>query len=360
MKLKYTLISFIIALSGMATGQSLLSAPPSGGNQRGFVSQGIGIVTISVSYSSPGVRGREGKIWGSLVPYNDGQPMPWRAGANENTVITTTHDVKIQGQNLKAGSYGFHIIPSESDWTLIFSKNYQSWGSFSYDPNEDAIRVKSKPEKSDFHEWLTYEFTDRNRDYTVLELKWENLRLPIKIEVDEKAVMLASLRKELQGTPGNTTYEAWDKAAQYALSRKLTNNEEILKWVNTSILINPMYSNTMTKYKVLKEMGKDKEAKEAYDYALKLASNEDLYRYGRELINDKQPEKALTIFKMNKEKFGNVWPVSLGLGRGYEALGDHKNALKNYTLAIDEATNDAQKANAKRSIANLQEALSKK
>ena len=132
-----------------------LTLPPSGDNQKASVTQFIGPVQITVDYSSPNVHGtagkdRRGEIWGKLVPYgmadlglSDGKPSPWRAGANENTVFTVSNDVKIQGQNLPAGRYGVHMLPGQNEWTVIFSKNADIWGSFYYDDSEDALRVKT-------------------------------------------------------------------------------------------------------------------------------------------------------------------------------------------------------------------------
>src|SRR4028119_17604 len=142
-------------LSAAAFAQAAISIPPNGDNQAASVSQGIGPVRVTIDYHSPDVHApngddRRGKIWGALVPW--GAPddsfgtcteCPWRAGANENTVFTVSHDVKIEGQPLKAGRYGLSMIPAEQgDWTLIFSNNSTSWGSYYYNPAEDALRVK--------------------------------------------------------------------------------------------------------------------------------------------------------------------------------------------------------------------------
>ncbi|HYU31808.1 MAG TPA: DUF2911 domain-containing protein, partial [Thermoanaerobaculia bacterium] len=142
-----------------------LTLPPDGDNELASVTQGIGLVRVTIQYNSPDVHSptgedRRGKIWGGLVPYGMaslgfgtcGDQCPWRGGANENTVFTTSHDVKIEGQPLPAGSYGLHFLPGQDEWTVIFSKNSTSWGSFTYDAKEDALRVKVKPQKSDYNE----------------------------------------------------------------------------------------------------------------------------------------------------------------------------------------------------------------
>lgn len=92
--------------------------------------------TIKIDYCSPRVRDRV--IYGNLVPYN----KVWRAGANENTTVEFNKDVKINGESLSAGKYGFFIIPAEDDkWTIIFSTKNDAWGSSSYKTEEDALRL---------------------------------------------------------------------------------------------------------------------------------------------------------------------------------------------------------------------------
>ncbi len=146
---------------------------------------------ITIEYSRPGVKGR--KIWGALVPYgmapgnqySRNQPFPWRAGANENTTIEFNKDVLIEGKPLAAGKYGLHMIPSEKEWTIIFSKNNSSWGSFSYNQEEDALRVKVTPVAAPFQEWLTYGFEDLAGKSATAFLHWEQLRVPFKISLPQ-------------------------------------------------------------------------------------------------------------------------------------------------------------------------------
>ena len=141
-----------------------------------MVTQRIGITDITINYHRPLIKGR--KVWGGLVPYG----QPWRAGANENTTISFSDPVTIEGQPLAAGTYGLHMIPTETDWTIAFSKTNTAWGSFTYDKAEDALRVTVKPAASDFHEALTYDFDDLGPDSTVVTLRWEKLAVPFRWE----------------------------------------------------------------------------------------------------------------------------------------------------------------------------------
>jgi len=166
-----------VAAAPRAAQAEFVTLPPDGGNQKASVSQWIGLVEVNITYNAPKVTApdgtdRSGKIWGQLVPYGMadlgfgtcGKECPWRAGANENTVFRVSHPVKIEGQPLPAGAYGLHMIPGPEEWTVIFSKNSTSWGSFFYTAAEDALRVKVKPVKCEYNHWLTYEFTERRLD----------------------------------------------------------------------------------------------------------------------------------------------------------------------------------------------------
>lgn len=156
------------------------------------VMQRLGVDTdITIEYSRPGVKGRT--IWGDLVPYglapgnrySKDKPYPWRAGANENTTIEFSKDVVVEGNKLPAGKYGIHMIPSETEWIVIFSKNNSSWGSFAYNQEEDALRITVKPVEAPFQEWLMFGFEDLAGKSAVAFLHWEKLKVPFKIEVAE-------------------------------------------------------------------------------------------------------------------------------------------------------------------------------
>src|SRR6059058_531641 len=163
--------------------QLSLTVLPSGGNKKAVVGEQIGLTQVAIHYDRPGVKGREGKIWGQLIPagyvdqgFGNSKAAPWRAGANENTTIEFSNDVLIEGQPLKAGKYGFFIAYDSSGSTLIFSRNNSSWGSFYYDDKEDVLRVKVNPVRtSNSVEWLKYEFLNQNENSATIALEWEKL-----------------------------------------------------------------------------------------------------------------------------------------------------------------------------------------
>jgi hypothetical protein len=179
-------LAFLLVLPSAATAQET-KIPKS---LKGSVMQRLGADTdITITYSRPGVKGR--KIWGDLVPYgmapgnkySENKPYPWRAGANEMTTIEFNKNVLIEGKPLPAGKYGIHMIPSEKDWIIIFSKNSSGWGSFAYKQEEDALRITITPVKAPFQEWLEFGFDDLAGTSATGYLHWEELKVPFKIQL---------------------------------------------------------------------------------------------------------------------------------------------------------------------------------
>ena len=346
--------------TGVTFAQSI-TLPPSGGNQHASVSQSIGLVNVTIDYHSPKVHqprtgeDRHGKIWGTLVPYGMQKGLgygtctecPWRAGANENTTFTVSNDVKVEGQPLAAGTYGLHMIPGQDEWTVVFSKNSTSWGSFFYDPSEDALRVKVKPVKSEYHEWLTYEFPERQADKTTAALKWEDLAIPFTITVDNpNALYIANLRNELRGSQGGS-WENLAAGAQFAIQNKIA-LKDALGWAQRAD--NPAYGwenfNTISVLADAQEAnGMTDEAKKTRQRALNHSSATpvDLHQYARSLLQQGKKEEALAVWELNAKRFGEQWPVNVGLARGNSAVGKYKEALKYAKLALAQAPDEQNK-----------------
>jgi hypothetical protein len=366
------LVSIAVVLCAFALSAQITN-PPSGGNQRQTVIQQIGVVKVSIDYSSPHVHNpqgqdRRGKIWGDLVPYgmaNLGfgscKECPWRAGANENTVFTASQDVQIEGKTLPAGSYGFFIIPQkDADWTVIFSKNHTSWGSFFYNPAEDVLRVTAKPEKSDYHEVLAYEFPERRNDNAVMAMKWEDLSLPLHIAVPNSAdLYIAKIREELRTQPG-FNWQGWQQAARYALDNK--HPAEGLEWAEAAAhapggIGTENYQTLATLADAYDANGKTAEAKAARDKALNhpTAGAIDIHQYARQLMTNGKKDEALAVFQLNAKMHPNAWPVNWGLARGYSAAGKYPEALKYAKLALTQAPDDANKKNVEGGIKKLEQ-----
>lgn len=326
---------------------SQVSTPPGGGSQKSFVKQYIGGVgQVAIEYSSPGARGRT--IYGALVPYGFNplgfglstteNPSPWRAGADQNTTFTFSHDVQIDGKDLAAGTYGFFVAPAkEGAWTVIFSNDNNHWGSFFYQPENDALRVEVTPEDVGFHEWLTYEFIDRQNASTTVALIWGDKKLPIQIALkDPIGAHMTQIEAELNNQAG-FSFQSWIAASGYASS--VGEHEKAIKWSEAAIsapFAGQKNWNTLSnKAAILTAAGKTNDASLVMDEAIKFpgANAGAIHQYGRQLLASGQKEKALEIFKYNHETYNGVWPTNYGLARGYSALGNYKQALKYLELA---------------------------
>lgn len=351
--MKRLLTLMIAILASAASFAQGISLPPSGDNQKAQVKQWIGPVEVTINYSSPDVHApdgtdRKGHIWGELVHYGfidqgfgNSKAAPWRAGSNENTTISFSHDVKIGGKDLKAGTYGLFLdVEKEGPWNWIFSSNSTSWGSYFYNPAEDALRVPTQATESTYTEFLTYNFEDRQANSAIAYLQWESKKVPFKIEVPNvNELYVAKIRNELRSSPG-FEYQNWMAGAQFCAQNKI-NLEEALTWADAAIsapFIGQENFNTLqTKAMVLNALNRKSEANTVMDKAIKLpsATVQAIHQYGRTLLAAGESQKALEVFQYNfkthpEEKFTTF----VGLARGFTAVGNKKEAIKNWEIAI--------------------------
>ncbi len=227
----FVVLAGVLSVAGVchaqtATGETLMLNLPRA-SQHALVSQRIGITDITINYHRPLANGRQ--VWGKLVPYG----QVWRAGANENTTITFTDPVTIEGQSLDKGTYGLHMIPGENEWTVIFSKTSTAWGSFTYKQDDDALRVKVKPQAAELHDALAYDFDDVKPDSAVVTMRWDKVAVPFKVHVNVNDIVTASIRQQIHGM-NQYYWEGWDDAAGYFLANKI-NLDEALKDEDQSI-----------------------------------------------------------------------------------------------------------------------------
>jgi hypothetical protein len=363
MKLFSSLSIACLLLPFIAASQIPLTVAPSGGNKKASVTERIGLTDVTIHYDRPGVKGREGKIWGQLVHtgfidqgFGSSKAAPWRAGANENTTFEFSTPVKIEGQQLPAGKYGFFVAYDPGECTLIFSKNATSWGSYFYNDKEDALRVKVKPVALDKSvEWLKYEFMNQTENSATIALQWEKLMIPFRIEVDYINAQLESFRRELRTEKG-FIWESWNQAADWCLQHNV-NLEQALVWADTAS--GPLFGGDRsfqawsTKAGLLEKLNRSAEADSVMKKTLAFAGMNDIHQYGRRLLQEKKNKEALDVFKSNFQKNPNQFTTLMGLVRGYSANGDFKNALKyaNQALALAPDTNN--KANLNSMIEKL-------
>jgi hypothetical protein len=341
----FVLLSSILLLASLGRAQTVMLELPLQ-SQHAVITQRIGITDITVNYHRPLVNGRQ--VWGKLVPYG----QVWRAGANENTTVTFTDPVTIEGQSLDKGTYGLHMIPGENEWTVIFSKMSTAWGSFSYKQEEDALRVTVKPQTAEFHDALAYDFDDVKPDSTVVTLRWEKVAVPFKVAVNVNDTVAASIPRQIRGL-NQYYWESWDDVAAYYLASK-TNLDEALKDEDKSIQAEERYDNLINKSRILEAMGRPADAATFRDKALDKANAQQLYFYGRQLQGEKKQEAAFAVFRSNAKKFPDYWTSHVGLARVYSGQGDFDKAVKEMQAALPGVPDSANKANLENYIKRLQ------
>jgi tetratricopeptide (TPR) repeat protein len=322
------------------------------------VSQTVGISTITVDYSRPSVKGRE--VWGVLVPYGwdkngsaIGLESPWRAGANENTVLHLSHPANIEGNPVPAGDYGlFFVINKDNTGEVILSKDYKSWGSFFYDPKRDQMRAKiTIRDVPNFVERLDYSFDSVSKNMAELDLNWAKKQFPVKITFAVDEIVVQNAIEVLQGQPG-FLWQNNNAAANYTLANKVSLDQGI-KWADRAIAAQPTLVPIATKAGILDLQGNHTEAEKIIKDAMVNASEADLNTYGYLLLGNKQYDKAIAAFKLNTvnhPKSANVWD---SLGEGYALAGDKKNAIENFKKSLSLNPPAPTKANSEKYLKQL-------
>ena len=201
------------------------------------VSQTVGVTEITIKYSRPGVKGRQ--IWGKVVPYGE----VWRTGANENTTIKFSTPVKIDGHELPAGTYGLQTLPAAGDWTVIFSKDANEWGAFSYKQADDALRIQAKPQPAPFRERMAFDFDDVTDTAAKVVIHWEKLEVPFTVEVDTPKLVAAKAKDAVR-------WQTSFQAASYCIQND-TCLDDASRWLDASIALDANFSNLRAKAMLL-------------------------------------------------------------------------------------------------------------
>lgn len=341
--------------AGVSVGQiPYNSAIPNGYTRKAMVSEQVGLTQVTITYHRPEVKGREGKVWGQLVPrgfvdqgYGNRKPAPWRAGANENTIIEFNNDVTVEGKPLSRGKYALFIAYDPDESTVIFSKRTDAWGSFYYDEKDDALRVAVKPRPVDKSvEHLKFEFTDQTPNSAVVALAWERLAIPFKLEVDVVKQQFEALLSESLNPRGWTS-----QGLTIAANWTLQNNYQLEKGLEWATLAtgqafpgNPAFFPAHSiRAAILEKLGKTDEAAAVIKGALPVGTVNELAQYGRQLITAKKPQAALTVFEFNFKKNPDQFGTLVGMARGLSATGDYAKALEYATKALPMAPNDQNK-----------------
>jgi len=307
--------------------------------------QVIGLTEMTVSYHRPATNGR--KIWGALVPYD----QVWRAGANQNTTVSFSSPVTVNGTKLGAGTYGLHMIPTTGTWTVIFSNESGAWGSFSYDQKEDAARVTAKPEVAESQERLGYSFDEPGRDAVVLAMRWEKVRLPIEIKIDVARTVLDNYLAQLRGLP-RFGWQGWNQAANWAAQNDI-DLDNAMGWADRSIGMNRNFTNVSTKALIVGKKGNQTEAEKLRAEAFAIATENELNAYGYQLIGQQKTDEAIAIFERNVKAHPQSWNVYDSLAEAQGIKGDKKKAIENYNKALNLTTDATQKTRISGAIEQL-------
>jgi len=361
------LLLFCLVFSTSTLRAQLLSLPDGGVNQKMWAGQRIGVTDIDIHWNAPGVKGREGKIWGTNIAYygftdigfGTTKSSPWRAGANECTTLEFSTDVTIEGKPLAAGKYGFFIALYPDSCTLIFNQNPDGWGSYFYKPEEDVLRVTVRQQKDlpQSREWLAYTFTNPTGRSVEVALEWERWRIPFTVAVDLEKTTVASIRRQLSGGMGFDP-PSMQAAAQWCLTHNV-NLEEALLWALRTTDPNlggqQTFAALSTKAGLLRKLGRVAEADKTMQDGMEKASVLDLHGYGRQLITEKKYPEALAVFQKNFEKAGGAWPTNVGLARGYSAVGNLKKALEHAQAALKQAPDEVNRKSLEGMVKTLSE-----
>jgi Protein of unknown function (DUF2911) len=270
-------VLFILCCAGSVFAQVVTPRP----SQAASVMQRIGATDVTITYSRPGVKGRQ--IWGDPLPEQakvkgeatldnqnerpKGAPIVpwghiWRTGANEATMFVVSDDVLINGQKLAAGSYSLHTIPTKDEWTIVFNGTANQWGSFNYDPAKDTLRVKTKPVwRNESEEWLTYSIDPVGEDSAQVNIRWEKISVPFTIKVPDVA---ASTLARMKSTVSNAKADDWltpMQAGNFLLNNKDAADDTLgMEWLDRSIKTKETFRNLVSKANALYKLGKKDEA----------------------------------------------------------------------------------------------------
>lgn len=358
--------AILLVLACQVTAQAQLQLPEGGVNLKRKTGTRVGVTDIDISWNAPGVKGREGKIWGTSVAnygfivlgFGSNVESPWRAGSNESTTISFSTDVTINGKKLAAGSYGFFIALYADSCTLIFNKNTKGWGSYFYRKELDVLRVSAKQQKDlkESRERLDYVFSKETDRSIEVALEWERWRIPFVVEVDLATTSLTSLRAQLSGAMGFDP-PSLEAGAAWCL-RNQVNYEEALTWIN--VVVDPNLGNVKTfnalstKAGLLAKLNQQAEADKIMVGALETASAQEMHQYGRQLLAEKKAKEAMAVFEKNFKKYKGAWPTNVGMMRGYSAVGDLKKAIEHGKMAIAQAPNEGSKLSVEQSVKTLE------
>ncbi len=191
--------------------------------------QNFALGEVSLEYSRPGIKGRV--IFGDVVPFG----KTWRTGANATTKITFSDDIKLEGNDVKAGTYGIYTVPNKDSWDIMLYKDLTLAGNVAdYKPENEVLRFKVKPTAlGNKVETFTINFADISAASATIELLWENTRIPIKLTADIDAKIMKNIDANVAAD--NRPY--FQAAGYYYDNGK--DLKQALAWIDKAVEQNP-------------------------------------------------------------------------------------------------------------------------
>lgn len=244
----------LLATAALAQSITLPAASP-----HASVSQQIGVVDVTVDWSSPAVKGRN--VWGELVPYD----KLWRTGANAATKLATTGEITIGGAKIPAGTYALFTIPGKDQWTVIVNRNAEQSNVNQYDQALDVVRVQVKPVEAPPRERLTFVFSDTTEKGATLDLEWAGLRVGVPITVDTAGMVTARIERYATDTADGLA----DAARYKAENGDLAGAREL---IDASVAIDETWYNVWLKADILHQQGDNRGAYPLAQRAMELGT----------------------------------------------------------------------------------------
>ncbi|MFZ2491630.1 MAG: DUF2911 domain-containing protein [Thermoanaerobaculia bacterium] len=343
MRLSIRFLFVLLLLAAPAVFAQRLTIPEASPHAR--IEETVGITDIAVDYHRPAVNDRQ--IWGGLVAYD----VIWRAGANDPTLVSFSTPVKVEGQPLAAGTYSFFLIPGQETWTAVFNRFTGGWGTYAYDEAEDVLRVKVTAQPAEMQERLLYSIDDATNDAASLSMRWEKLRVPVKITVDTKTLVAASikaqLRSELHWDP-----QAWGEAAMFSL--RGGDLDAALGYVDHALAMLPNAQNYRIKSRILERKGDAAGAKQAAERAAQMAAPDMIARSNAySLLVQKKYDEAAAVIQKALDADAKSWRMNVAMGDLHAAKGDRAKAQEWFAKAMALAPTQSERAEVQDSINSM-------
>jgi len=235
----------ISTLIDSAMAQKLQTPAPS---PKAALTQDVGVMEVTISYSRPGVKGRE--IFGGLVPYGE----LWRTGANASTTLKFTDDVTLNGNPVPAGEYALFTIPETNEWEIIISKNI-GWGTNDYKKEDDVARFKVKSGTlTNPVERFTIALADITDNSAMFVLTWDRTKVTFKMETDTDGRVMKQIDEIMQNPPADDA-GVFSAAARYYFDNG-KDLKKALAWINKSLEIkSDAYWNVRLKSQIQAGLG---------------------------------------------------------------------------------------------------------